>query len=132
VIIKTAGAVKMNERPLEWLWAKGHREGMENPKTAAFREFTEESGIDALPEDVEVCDTCVSYQYKIGSGVTYRTTCWIVQFKQEVQLTKPSCDNIEVIDRCWMTTEQVIGLLNNEKLQAFNEARLLIDPDVRL
>lgn len=110
----------------DWCWVKGRQ--MSNPsknyvedgQDAAFREFTEESGIDLLAEAKNLTLSTKTFQFTFSgnSGRKYASVFWICLVDEEICPPAQFTDYLEVSGRSWFTTTEVFEKIN-ENLHGF-------------
>lgn len=129
---------------LAWLWPKGYRsmtsksegsrdnsntewKGPEESRDAAMREFKEESGLTGISCPYTVSYESFDYAHKTVMGRVFTTRCWVCVMRDELELPAVKSTEVEVANRKWQTTEEVLQHLRGVELEAFQQGRNLVE-----
>lgn len=110
----------------QWFWTKGQANSSpnkgyeENPQNAAFREFKEEAGIDLKMHihHLKISKETFNHTINSHSGRIYSSSFWVVILENEIISPFPF-DNIEVSDRRWFKTDEILKKIHLEYQKMF-------------
>jgi 8-oxo-dGTP pyrophosphatase MutT (NUDIX family) len=104
----------------EWLFPKGRPDKSELPIDTAYREFKEETGVNA-DGNVPINQWPIVDHYKADNDFIYETKYWIVVFEDECEIPA-KFQSYEVSAREWKTRVEVEELTRGSQRNIFQEA----------
>ena len=113
---------------IDWFWAKGQKDSkFETSLDTAIREFEEESGITISEMSYVMSRDSIMYEFEVSPALILTVQLWVCIVDNETEPPSLTEEDIEISERGWMDTQQVLEHLSDVFHREFFEAEELVD-----